>query len=323
MRKKLVTILVLMTVMMILIAGCGNTVETPDISGQSDSGEIQNGSESLEPEDMEEQNTIPVTGMGFEVRTFLYRVLFHHPDDMDSDDDEVLIEYEYDEAGKLFSESNNIIKIREEYEYNSSGQLVKSTEYFQDGIYGWCEYEYDTQGYLIRENHYGSKGNKGYYQIYENDSFGNAIKEEQYYSDDSISSRVEYEYDTSGKLTEKIIYKEADPHGNYEQRYEYIYDTSGNLIREDIYLNDEFKRYQEYIYGSDGNLFRREVHNISSWNGEDIIEHYYEYTYTESGDLLTEVMYDRDGNVFYDTINDVFVKCLRYEYKSIAFCHAM
>ena len=317
--KKWLTKSVAVMVMTSFLVGCANTVGITDDVVQADSGENQSAAVVPATEDVEENNTIAaVTEIKSEERELLGRVLFHHPDDADPEDDEVLYEYEYDESGNLLRESKYITKSCTEYEYDESGNLMISKEYFKDDLSYRSEYEYDTQEYLVRVNNYKLDGNIGYYTEYENDSSGNVLKEIQYESDGSISLRVEYAYDESGKLIEKTCYNEASS-DNYEQRFEYLYDASGKLLREKWYLNGSFRGYKEYIHDSEGNLLKKEIHNISSFDGEDILDHYFEYTYDESGALLAQVMYDRDGNVFYDTVNEQFVQCFRYEYITVGF----
>ena len=314
MKRKWLTKSVAVIAMALLLAGCGNTVNDTDISVQSDGGVIQDTAEESATEGEEEQNTISVTEIESEVTELLHRVLFHHPEDTNPEDDEVLYEYEYDKAGRLLRESNYNTKSCTVYEYDASDRLVKSEEYFKDDLSYWLEYEYDALGFLAQKNSYGLDGSISCYIEYENDSSGNVLKEVQYENDGSISVRVEYAYDEPGKLIEKTCYNEASVHGNNENRFEYVYDASDNLLRETWYLNDELRGYTEYIYDLDGNLLKEEVHYIFSFNGEDILDHYFEYTYDESGALLTQVMYERDGNVFYDTVNEQFVNCFRYEY---------
>lgn len=342
MKRKWFPRFAALMVMMVFLMGCGGTADSAGASAQADSEGVQDVSETSGAEATEGQGTVSTTEIEPEERELLYRVLFHHPDDTDPEDDEVVYKYEYDEVGRLLREWDYIHKSYAEYEYNASGGLMKCTRYFKDDLTGWSEYAYDALGYLVRENNYGPDGNITVCTEQENDSSGNVLREVRYHgdgsmiygteyaydtsgnlleeihydNDGSVFLRVEYVYDESGRLAEKTDYKDADPDGNYEQRYEYAYDAAGNRIREVFYLNGEFRRYINYVFGSDGNMSRKEIHDIFSLTGEDILALYYEYTYNESGDLLTVVIYDRDGNVFYDTVDEDCLSCLLYEYRA-------
>ena len=316
MKRKWLPKLVTVTVMMFLLVGCGDAVDGTKGSIQSESEGIQNDEGTPAAKDLEEHHIIFVSEKESGKRNLLYRVLFHHPDDMDPEDDEVIYEYEYDEAERLLRESDYAYGLCMEYEYNISGKLMKCTRFSKGDLNYWSEYEYDVSGYLVREKNFCSDGSIGSYTEYENDSAGNVLKKVSYGVDGSMINSVEYTYDMSGNLTEETRYEE-NAHGNYETRIEYTYDASGNLLRETGFTNGRFFRYNEYVYDTDENLTRKEVHFISSFNGEDTLDNYLQYTYDESGTLLTTVMYDRDGNVFYDTVGEKFVECYRYEYRGI------
>ena len=90
MMKKWLTKSVAVMVMTSFLVGCANTVGITDDVVQADSGENQSAAVVPATEDVEENNTIAVTEIKSEERELLGRVLFHHPDDTDPEDDELL-----------------------------------------------------------------------------------------------------------------------------------------------------------------------------------------------------------------------------------------
>lgn len=310
-------------VMMIVLIGCGDTRDVRDMEATDrwPSGvEIEDDTTTHLAEDTETQDVMSDSEPGQETSEetkLLYRVYHYLPSDTDPEDDELVYEYAYDESGTLINKKeykNNTVIFEYVYEYGQAGELVKSTRYFKGELDLWTEYGYDANGYLVQEKNYGAEGEIGSYIEYENDGFGNILKKVQYDPDGGFDSSTEYTYDASGNLMEMDHYFKITPHYDHEDRMEYAYDASGNLLKETYYINNRFANYNEYAYGPDGKLTRKEVHFISDLDGSDTLDDHYEYTYDEEGYLLTAVMYGRNGNVYFDEVNENTIEGYRYEY---------
>lgn len=141
-------------------------------------------------------------------------------------------------------------------------------------------------------------------------------KETVYYSDGSIRSRKEYEYDSAGNQVEYISY---DADGSFWYRREYEYDSAGNQVKSITYdADDSIVWRYEYEYDNAGNLMRWTEYDAdgSFWYGNEyeydsagnkvkIIMHYnedgttrwYEYEYDSVGNQVKWAYYDTDGSI--------------------------
>ena len=319
MKRKWLAGLATVSVMMIVLTGCGDTGHMRDMRDMENThcgpfgAEVEDDTATRMTADAETREVMSVNESEqeeSEAGKLLYRVYHYLPSDADPENDELVYEYAYDESCRLINKKeyrNDTVTFEYVYEYGQAGELVKSTRYFKDEIDLWREYDYDGFGYSVRESTYGAEGNIGSFIEYVTDDFGNILSEYHYDQNERITSMASYRYDASGNLTK--VY-----HDTYDDKIEYAYDASGNLLKETSYTNGGFYHYNAYVYDSEGNLTRKENHFISSLDGSDTLNDYYEYTYDEDGYLLTAVMYDRDGNVFFDEVNEEVIKGYRYEY---------
>lgn len=323
MKRKWLARSAAVVAMMILFTGCGDTGHMRDTGYETTCGpfgaEAEDDTATHLTVDAETREVMSFNGSEQEESEegkLLYRVYHYLPGDADPENDELVYEYAYDGFGRLINKkeySNNTVTFEDVYEYGQAGELVKCTRYFKDEIDLWREYDYDGLIYSVRESTYGAEGNIGSFIEYVTDDFGNILSEYHYDQNERITSMASYRYDAAGNLTDERSTEETY-HGIYANKIEYAYDASGNLLKETSYTNGRFYHYNAYVYDSKGNLTRKENHFISSLDGSDTLNDYYEYTYDEDGYLLTAVMYDRDGNVFFDEVNEEVIKGYRYEY---------
>lgn len=107
---------------------------------------------------------------------------------------------EYNDKGYLtvsrFYYSDGRVEKYIEYEYDSNGNKTKETYFTPDSTEMFSiEYQYDQSGFLIGDNYLTTN-------TYENDSYGNVIKEESFDANGELTSYVIYtnEYDNDNHL---------------------------------------------------------------------------------------------------------------------------
>ncbi|KPL08093.1 hypothetical protein AMJ86_01930 [bacterium SM23_57] len=221
-------------------------------------------------------------------------------------DDGYLLNYYYDEAGRLWLLTDG-----------EGAEIIR--------------YEYDTTGRLIQE----TKGN-GTYTIYGYDIAGQILSLMNYAPNGEIQSRFVYTYDENGNrtsmtTTEGTTYYEYDaieqligvtyPDG---RQVTYVYDPAGNRIvltengSETIYSTNIMNGYTEvgditYTYDADGNMISKTDTNgttIYEYDVENrlirVMAHFgdtWEYIYDALGNriavsyngILTRYVYDTMG----------------------------
>lgn len=232
--------------------------------------------------------------------------------------------YTYDESGNRIEEAyydeDGGLNSRSVYEYTSDGLLQKETSYDADGALNWqYENKYDGHGNLIEIASlfysYDGEPVSGVtrYQ-YTYDANGRPATRTEL---DESGKRHETAYDEAGReikitVTDKsgkllaetenafdeaghqILYASYDTLYGYEQTSRHIwkYDENGILVQEDEYTSGTGIRHQQYVYaGHDAN-----------GNATQTICYYFidvealtEYTYNESGKLLTRVVTGTEG----------------------------
>lgn len=192
-----------------------------------------------------------------------------------------ITKYEYDDAGKLIEEVNDVEFTT--YEYNSLGQLSKK---FNEE----ATYYYNSKGNIVKEIH----NDVIYEKIY--DDRGREKETYSYNANGEITYRVTYQYfddnsekydaietgafyDFDGEVSEAWVAKLwYDRYGNVEiqerevlsygelmsrTRFEnkYVYDSNGNWLEHSEYANGvlNMKRTQEFDKG--GNIVKQASYN--------------------------------------------------------------
>lgn len=186
--------------------------------------------------------------------------------------------FKYDEKGRLIyidSESNYA---QYEYSYNEQGNLIKKTEYDENGEpFSETVYDYDNRGNLIYEE--STAFNAPWHTVHEwvYDGGGKLI-EDNYSSATGTSNwhEITYIYDAEGNIS-----KETYVTGVYESETTYTCDMFGNVVYEeenklDMYSQETTTLYTEYTntYAFIGDL----GDGIDSQNAET----------SEGGDEMTE-----------------------------------
>ena len=116
--------------------------------------------------------------------------------DADGSSFEIKNEYEYNVYGDIIkSQCYRSGKKSEsaEYEYDDAGRVTSEKTFKADGnIKSWCEYQYDASGYRIKKLSHTEEG--GIFQIttYDNDSDGNVVVETKVDSEGEIVEMYQY-----------------------------------------------------------------------------------------------------------------------------------
>lgn len=206
---------------------------------------------------------------------------------------------------KVFSTQYNsdgsTTKTTHEYIYNEKDELVKQTDYDENGnVVNKYEYEYDENGTLIYETAYidGAKSHE-----YEYDHQGNMTSETTYNPDGSVSASAThaYTYDndyySDGRPSVETCYIDS-LEGYYYSKH---YDMRGNLV--ESFYRGENPVTTTYEYDANGNCISSYEHsshvpirrNTYDTNGNLISEiHYYQHNAMEHYEDVYE--YDEYNN---------------------------
>lgn len=127
-------------------------------------------------------------------------------------------------------------------------------------------------------------------------------KVNHYYTDESLNSGSEYEYDSEGNMTRRTDY---DADGSVDGWSEWEYDSSGNLIRQAQYNADgsNYGTRTEWEYDTEGKLMR-----CISYDVDGSVVDRYEYKYDSEGNLTEEINCGNNGSTYFRT---------EYEYDSV------
>lgn len=150
---------------------------------------------------------------------------------------------------------------RWEYEYDTSGNKVKSL-YYDDGedtLSGWSEYKYDSQGNEVERRDYDENDVLENVARREYDEAGNEVLFQYYDGEEELDSWTEYEYDDQGNEISSNGY-EAD--GTLSDWSETAYDDYGYSVSHTwTYSPEEEDSYSVFIYQNeydeDGHIIRR------------------------------------------------------------------
>lgn len=162
------------------------------------------------------------------------------------------------------------------YEYNRSGQLVKSTIMRRGTIEWYSTYEYDEKGNLVKKTNFSSNGPASFvtfvYRL-------NRLSEETEYLPDKTAIRlVRYEYDEAGRLfsvsTKNTPYNEKNLIWDSIQIYRY---DSQNRIAEIVSYFNGALNYRTVCRYEANSLVMTTFYFEE--NGESVTRVVTEYTY--------------------------------------------
>ena len=321
-RIKVISIM-LMVCLMGVLSGCGAKKDSSSDSTTTleNFGEIEEESDLAEKESFvdHEENKVLETVNSFKMPlmddTALIMTIKKCFDAYGSRSIFVKEEYEYDKEGRILRHINDSYSTsggRREYEYDAAGNLTRETCYeLRDGeVRYWIEYRDAKDGAVDELLRIGSK--------YEGE--GNLVSENVYNREGDLIRYILYREDRTAYAV--IEYKGADcmlrqidydKQGNLVSRREFEYDAAGNQTL----MAD---------YDADGNI---EVHESYDCDTYQVIHCYWptENEYDTAGNLIKSVDYDYEGNIesvteyIYDEAGNLLQKIdngyvYEYEYDS-------
>ena len=173
----------------------------------------------------------------------------------------------YDNMGNMltdkYASNDGKAAYNEAYTYDSRGKMLTHATYDTYSATDKAEFFYDAQGVLV---------------------------EELFTNTDGYSAKTTYTYGSYGELVEKLTVS-----GKTEDRTKYTYDEKGRLSREEQTVLTGTKETKpltlEYSYDEFGNrLSKKEYRNENLYRVE-------EWTYNQSGQVITYQYADGNGNV--------------------------
>ena len=188
--------------------------------------------------------------------------------------------YEFDDAGRLISKTNEIGK-NITYIYDNLNRVTKKYEEIEENKYKLTIYEYDSVGNVIKEK-------VGKEKVNLNGEATNYII-------------TEYSYDDNNNLILKT--------NSSSQEFKYTYDSENNKIKEEVKISDGKYKTTEYTYNYARKVTsQKEYIEKSSLYGNSL-------TNTELTTLQTTYEYDNLNNKIKETLPDTTV--INYTYNKI------
>lgn len=183
--------------------------------------------------------------------------------------------FEYDKDGNIIKKYDGLTNATEEYEYKD-GLAVKMRYTNNDGQTMEETYEYDEHGTRIKTTHYiAALDDTSVNETKpEYDAQGRLVRKTEYFSDGSVFSVDEYEYNDKGEVV-----KETSTGDGSKTEKEYVRDERGNVLSE-LYKviapgNEETRT--EYEYNSDNKKISEKKFTVE--NGKETPKTSWEYVY--------------------------------------------
>ena len=181
-------------------------------------------------------------------------------------------------------------------EQNDAGLPVKTTVEGRDQ--GVVTYTYDCNA-LTTVEYQKDDGNRICYEFNE---FGYEIKREEY-EDNTLTAVTSFQYDATGRLTEKQYEEPDNEKANKVIAYTYTLDDRGNVVKEVQFVNGQEYFITEIEYDDAGREIKytgayvgaEPYIRTSEYNDSGLIIKSTEYT-GEVEDCYTEYFYDEKGN---------------------------
>ena len=201
-------------------------------------------------------------------------------------------EYLYDDFNRIIYEKKNEYGHQSEhyYEYDDSGNLIRSSTVYQLGPSAKHTYEYDSNNRCIKQCFYVDDLIK-YSDTIEYDANGNKTLNERLDFDNS-RTRETYQYDLSGNLIE---YRRAKD-GVTVALTNNTYDDLGQMLSSLIQKQGEDNAYITFQYSN--NELGRPTKIIRHMN--NIFQEHVEYSYDDFGNIVGAKYFAEDGTLNYE-----------------------
>ncbi len=221
----------------------------------------------------------------------------------------LLNRYTYSDDGSIFYGKEN--------EYTTDGTLMKSRFYskrfYEEDWLTEFEQQFDDAGNLV---YFYKRGNLNVWpetnhsiEEYLYDESGNVTREYQRYDygyedgrSSEVENRIEYVYDTNGRLAETLYlyfdFDNTNPDSRYKDKYVHEeYDSNGRVLSESYYwlwyMDPEILESKyEYEYDSKGRMTRKNQYNSS---GELLFRT--EYIHTDGTNYCKAFQYNNAGEL--------------------------
>jgi antitoxin component YwqK of YwqJK toxin-antitoxin module len=202
------------------------------------------------------------------------------------------------------------------YEYNKNGETTKSEDYRNGKLWSAEEYEYDESGNLIKSSSYDADRKFTSYSVYGYNESGKRIKISKYDGSGTLTEYTEIKrngdyilsetvYDADGNKTKYTEYLENTPDYNTysrTKRYEKYengklaelreYNEDGKTLKSSSYKNGSLESYSNYHYNESGRLIK-----VTACDAYNRIVNYYEIEYTDENGNGKTHEYDKNGNL--------------------------
>ena len=242
------------------------------------------------------------------------------------------IHFQYDKKGNLIDESKYDSKgtliSKSSFKYDKNKNRIEQMDYLPDGSLKYqIMFKYDTNGNMVEESKYDADGWKLYtkknYVFAKYNSRGQVVEETKYDSDRLLKSKITYNYDSLGNLSESSkfglmkskITNRYDIYGNITE--ELKYDSEGILTTQSISEFDSIGNHIAWsMFDPDGELASISTDDLylkdySRWIGN----------YDINGNPIEKLFYDSDENLKqkfvynYSANRDYEYVVYAYEYK--------
>lgn len=196
----------------------------------------------------------------------------------------------------VFDDHGNMIAIIDErknyyaYEYDKDGNIVKKYESVTNSV---TEYEYNDDGLVTKMRYTNSDGGT-LDEVYEYDEHGTVIKTTHYVAalDDTTVNETKPEYDAQGRLVRKTDHFSD---GSVFSVEEYEYNDKGEVIRETC-SSSSAKTVSEYTYDERGNVLSEHEKRVNDADGAVTYETRTEYEYNSDNKQTSEKSFNiEDG----------------------------
>ncbi|HOJ79183.1 MAG TPA: hypothetical protein PL158_13970 [Bacillota bacterium] len=179
-------------------------------------------------------------------------------------------EYSYDQYGLLQSYKADHDDVNYQYEYNTSGLVVKSIRYSKQVLSSITAYEYNSNRQISIIKRFDENKEQVSKKVFYYNEKNQITRIDSYDSDDDLEGKAIYLYNPDGTVSEAHYYSR----NSLITKYKYTYDKSGNLIEEKQY--DEptgiLLMHNKLEYDYEGRLIR--VHCKTRNSEENCVYHY-------------------------------------------------